>query len=208
MNILRTHAINQSLERTLSRDRLTKYLNVAANDLDAALSLYERNNRLSEAMYTPLQSLEVCLRNSISHEMGLVYGADWLTNGAAPLAQNAVDSITHAQAQFVAPTISDLVAELKFSFWVGLTGPGYDATLWRTAIHKAFRAQGGKRRVRVNGRLNALRRFRNRVAHHEPIFATAVQMHSECLETIGWMCADTCAWATHHSRFPAVNAAV
>ncbi|MER8657258.1 Abi family protein [Mesorhizobium sp. M0847] len=207
MNNLRTPAINVSLERTISRDRLTKYLGATADELDASLALYERNTRLSEAMYTPLQSLEVCLRNSVSHEMGLVYGLDWLTNGTAPLAQNALDSITHAQDQFAAPTISDLVAELKFSFWVGLTGPGYDETIWRKAIYKAFQAAGGKKRSLVHGRLNALRRFRNRVAHHEPIFASAGRLHQECLEAIGWMCADTRAWATHHTRFPAVFAA-
>lgn len=159
-------------------------------------------------MYTPLQSLEVCLRNCINHEMGLAYGADWLTNGTPPLAQNALNMIADAINECGAGyTMSDLVAELKFSFWVGLTGVGYDATLWRRAIYKAFRASGGKKRSQVHGRLNALRRFRNRVAHHEPIFATANQMHTECLDAIRWMCADTCAWATHHSRFAAVFAA-
>lgn len=196
------------LERTISRDRLTKYLSASANSLDAALTQYERNTRLSEATYCPLQSLEVCLRNRIDLEMAEVYGADWMTNGAPPLAQNALNLIADAQKQCgAAHSNSDLVAELKFSFWVGLTGVGYDATLWRKAIHKAFRAQGAKKRGRVNGRLNALRRFRNRVAHHEPIFVTSFQMHAECLETIGWMCADTCAWASHHSRFLTVYAA-
>lgn len=208
MNILRTPAINTSLERTISRDRLAKYLAATAQDLDAALALYERNTRLSEAMYSPLQALEICLRNSVSCEMGRVYGVDWLTNGAAPFAPNAVQSIDEAKAAFGATfSNGDLVAELKFSFWVGLTGPGYDATLWRKAIHSAFRAKGGKKRSDVNRRLNALRRFRNRVAHHEPVSANADQFHNECLEAIGWMCADTCSWAAHNTRFPAVFAA-
>lgn len=204
---MRTPAINAKLERTLSRERLTKYLAESGNDLNASLSLYERNTRLSEAMYSPLQSLEVCLRNSISHEMRLAYGADWLTNGNVPFAANAQRMITDAAAECGhGYTPSDLVAELKFSFWVGLTGPGYDATLWRSALYKAFGAQGSKKRARVNGRLNALRRFRNRVAHHEPVFGTANQLHVECIETIGWMCPDTQAWASHHSRFIAVYA--
>jgi Abi-like protein len=208
MNILRTAAINVSLERTLSRDRLTKYLAAKANDLDAALTLCERNMRLSEAMYIPLQSLEICLRNCINHEMSQVFGADWLTNQRAPLLPNAnrmiKETIKERKANY---TNSDLVAEIKFAFWVSLTGPGYDATIWRTVIQKAFRAQGGKKRADVHGRLNAIRRFRNRVAHHEPIYLTAGQMHAECLEAIGWMCLDTCAWATHHSRFVAISAA-
>jgi hypothetical protein len=208
MNILRTAAINVSLERTISRDRLTKYLVAKASDLDAALTLYERNMRLSEAMYTPLQTLEVCLRNCINREMSQTYGADWLTNGTVPLQQNASRMITEAVWECGASySNSDLVAEIKFSFWVSLTAPGYDATLWRNVIHKAFRAQGGKKRSHVHGRLNALRRFRNRVAHHEPIYPNAGQMHTECLEAIGWMCLDICSWATHHSRFASIAAA-
>lgn len=211
MNILRTPAINASLQRRISADRLTKYLAESANDLDQALSLYERNTRLSEALYTPLQSLEVCLRNTIDEQMVAAYGAEWLTNGVPPLAHNTRDSINSALTAFALsptpPTHSDLIAELKFSFWVSLLGPGYDATLWRRVLYKSFQVGGGRKRSVVQSRLNALRRFRNRVAHHEPIFHKADQMHKEIIETIGWMCADTRAWTVHHCRFPLVFAA-
>jgi Abi-like protein len=208
VNILRTAAINVSLERTISRDRLTKYLAATANDLDSALTLYERNMHLSEAFYTPLQILEVCLRNCINYEMSRSYGEDWLTNGKAPLQPNAIQMIREAiKASGTNYTNGDLVAEIKFAFWVSLIGPGYDETIWRAVIHKAFRAQGGKKRAYVHGRLNALRRLRNRVAHHEPIYPRAGQMHAECLEAIGWMCLDTCLWATHHSRLASIAAA-
>lgn len=201
---MRTPAINLSLERTISRDRLKKYLEETTNDLDASIHLYERNTRLSEAMYTPLQSLEICLRNSISHEMARVYGDNWLINKAPPFSEYATKEIA---ACGEGRTIGDLIAELKFSFWVSLIGPGYDATLWRTAIHKAFRAKGSKKRQQVHSRLNALRRFRNRVAHHEPIFMSASQFHAECLEAISWMSLDTYTWTAYHSRFLRVNEA-
>jgi hypothetical protein len=208
VNILRTAAINVSLERTISRDRLTKYLATTANDLDSALTLYERNMHLSEALYTPLQILEVCLRNCINHEMSQSYGEDWLTNRKAPLHSNAIQMIREAVKGCGANCANgDLIAEIKFSFWVSLIGPGYDETIWRAVIHRAFRAEGGKKRAHVHGRLNALRRFRNRVAHHEPIYLRAGQMHDECLEAIGWMCLDTCSWATHHSRLVLIEAA-
>lgn len=205
MNTLRTVAINQSLEKTVSVARLAKYLAATGNDLDAALGLYERNTRLSEALYTTLQGLEICLRNTIDHQMIVVYGRDWLTNGIPPLAQNAIDSVSAAVKEFTNPSHDDLVAELKFSFWVGLLGPGYDNNLWRKALHKGFRAKSGKKRSDVHGRMNALRRFRNRVAHHEPIFATALQMHTEALEAIEWMCRDTHAWISACSRFTEVH---
>ena len=53
-------------------------------------------------------------------------------------------------------TSSDIVAELRFSFWVGILGPGYDATLWREAIHKCFPNARSLGRRQVHGRMNAL----------------------------------------------------
>ena len=90
---------------------------------------------------------------------------------------------------------------LKFAFWVGLLSPQYDATLWRRALYRCFLHGGGKKRSLVHGRFNAIRRFRHRIAHHEPLFHRPVaQLHDELIEAIGWMCADTSTWARHHSR--------
>jgi hypothetical protein len=87
-------------------------------------------------------------------------------------------------------------------------GPRYDATLWRGALYKAFLAEGGKPRSIVHGRFNAIRRFRNRVAHHEPIFDRALlQIHDEIIGAIRWMCRETASWAAYHSRFEEVQAA-
>jgi hypothetical protein len=61
------------------------------------------------------------------------------------------------------------------------------------------------KRADVHGRFNAVRRFRNRIAHPEPIFHRDVkQTHDEIIDAIGWMCRDTAAWTEHHSRFMAV----
>jgi len=207
---LRTPQTNIALEKTLTRQRLEKYLAASNNDLDLALKLYEENTRLSEAFYTPLQCLEVCLRNSLHQHLTNVYGVNWLHNGAprfntdsAGMIADAVDSLKNQPQQ--PPSPGSIVAELKFAFWVSLLGPHYDDTLWRRCLHRAFRASGGQRRSVVHGRFNAMRRFRNRVMHHEPIFHRPVQqLHDEIIEAIGWMCRDTCAWTEHHSRFASV----
>lgn len=206
---MRNNEINRALEASLSRERLEKYLEVAGGDLDHALTLYERNTRLAEAFYSPLQSLEVCLRNGLNARLMVVYGGDWLENGTPPLDPDARDEIAQALRSLPAATRTQgqVIAELRFGFWVGLLGPRYDATLWRKALHMAFRARTGVKRSVVHGRLNALRRFRNRVAHHEPVFHRPIEtLHAELLEAIGWMCRDTAAWAEHNSRFPAVYA--
>lgn len=202
---MRTPEINQSLEQSISRDRLAKYLSNQDDDLDAALSLSEKNMRLSEAFYPPLQCLEICLRNRIHASMRSKYGSGWLRDYAVPLEYSARNMIDQAWNRIRKPdaeiTPGDIVAELRFAFWVGILGRSYDATLWRAAIHKCFPNARSLKRRQVHGRMNALRRFRNRVAHHEPIFFRPVgQMHNEIIEAIGWMCADTRAWAKHHSR--------
>lgn len=209
---MRNQAINNAIATSLSRARLDKYLQASGSDLDLAIALYERNTRLAESFYTPLQALEICFRNHINDAMAAQFGEDWLINGAAPLKKGTQISIGRAvsdlQQANVPLTQPALVAELSFGFWVSLLGPGYDATIWRQACFRAFRHNGKhlSRKV-VHGRANALRRIRNRIAHHEPIFPGNLEgSHDEILEAIGWMCSLTAQWATHHSRFPAVFA--
>ncbi|WP_283816155.1 Abi family protein [Bradyrhizobium manausense] len=200
------------MERTLSRERLDKYLQATRQDLHAAIGLYERNTKLSEAFYTPLQCLEVCLRNSIHDAMTNEYGEDWFHGNNAPLESDSRRMIFDAKDELIKdrkPVIAgQMLAELKFAFWVGLLGKHYDATIWRKAIYRAFLAHGGKPRGVVHSRLNAIRRLRNRIAHHEPIFQkpALVQSHDEIIEAIGWMCRNTSTWAKHHSRFHQVFA--
>jgi hypothetical protein len=204
---VRTQAINLALESAISRQRLEKYLAANGDDLDLALRLYERNLRLSEAFYVPLQSLEVCLRNIAHNQMSATYGPDWLTDQvAAPLNDFSRSMVNEAVREIDgAATAGKIVAELKFAFWVGLMSHQYDNTLWRSAMHRCFRASGSKKRAVVHGRLNAIRRFRNRVAHHEPIFHKRLDVtHGEVIEALGWMCRDTQAWTAHLSRVPEV----
>ncbi len=177
-------------------------------DLSFAIELYEYNSRVSEAFYIALQSLEICFRNTINDCMIGVYGVDWMHNNSAGLTYSAQNEILDAHKELGGEESlpSDaIVAQLKFAFWVGLLGPKYDATLWRKALFKGFLKTTGKKRSEVQQRFNAIRRFRNRVAHHEPIFDRELEKtHSEILEAIGWMCKDTMAWAKHNSRVPSV----
>lgn len=206
---MRTDAINASLLETISRARLGKYLHATGGVLSLALDLYERNMRLAEAFYVPLQTIEVTLRNKIDSQMTIVYGPNWLGDAGALFYRDARETIEEARQTAslgrAVITPDDVVAELPFSFWVGLLAKRYDATLWRRALFRAFLAGGGKPRDIVHGRLNAIRRFRNRVAHHEPVFHRPLsQLHGEIVEAIGWMCRDTSAWTAKHSRVQAV----
>ena len=107
-----------------------------------------------------------------------------------------------------------IVATLSFGFWVSLLGPGgrtedgrkanYEMTLWRPALRGAFVHRVKLTRRQAHHPLNALRVLRNRVAHHEPIFARdLIADHERILDVAGWISPATRTWIEHHSRVPA-----
>lgn len=205
MNFRRTPQVDALLQQTLSQERLSRYLAARDGDLDAAIALYEQNSRISEAFYIPLQGLEICLRNSLHGQMNARYGDDWIRTSSAPLDNNTGLWIDEAIREFKVPRdtvpTGSIVAELKFAFWVSLLGKRYDATLWRQALFRAFLPGGGTKRSMVHNRMNALRRLRNRIAHHEPIFERDLQAtHNEIIEAIRWMCPHTSQWINAQSR--------
>ncbi|WP_254051173.1 hypothetical protein [Stenotrophomonas sp. ESTM1D_MKCIP4_1] len=66
------------LEDALSLERFGRYMAWAAGDRDRAIALYGHNTRLSESLYTPLQTLEVVLRNRIHNALTQAKGDTWL----------------------------------------------------------------------------------------------------------------------------------
>jgi hypothetical protein len=74
-----------------------------------------------------------------------------------------------------------IVAGLSFGFWSGLFGPRYEE-LWRHRLRHAFPL--AKERKDLSARMEALRRFRNRLAHHDSILFQPVAARYEDMMTI------------------------
>jgi len=199
-----------AVRSAISTERLARYVNKCGGCDDSALDLYGLNMALCEAFYTPLQAVEICLRNGLHDAMKNCYGTNWMTNGGPPLeddALEAINAIVDDRARSNRPTNApDIVAAISFSFWVGLLATRYDSNLWRKNLHKAFaNMPKPAKRSACHSRFNAIRRFRNRVAHHEPIFdRDLLKMHNEILEAISWLSPDKSKWAAEKSRVPAV----
>ena len=62
-----------------------------------------------------------------------------------------------------------IIAELSFGFWVALLNKNYHRALWMNCLERAFPNYEGKRRDLYMD-LDRLRKLRNRIAHHEPIY--------------------------------------
>lgn len=206
-----------ALETSLSPERVATYVSASGGDREKALRLYTWNTAVSAAFYGPLQGLEVALRNAIHFQLCTCYGPDWYDNRACGLDGGTVERIEAAkrtlQRNGYAVDPSHMVAELSFGFWVSLLGSGgyprgskgqkkknYEMTLWRPALYKSF-PNARLKRTQVHHPLDYLRTFRNRIAHHEPIFNRHLQKDYESiLEVTGWVCSKTADWIKHHSR--------
>lgn len=218
-NFSYTDEILEELETSFSRERLATYRRAARQDREKAARLYVWNAGVSAAFYGPLQGLEVTLRNAMHRKLADRYGEAWYDNSSMGLDRGTLERIGGARTELARDGHRDdphrIVAALSFGFWVSLLGPGgrlgdgrranYEMTLWRPALRGTFVHRAALNRRQAHRPLNALRKLRNRIAHHEPIFARDLTRdHDRILEVAGWISPVTRAWIEHHSRVPAI----
>jgi hypothetical protein len=131
----------RALRLAVSEARFATYLKHSAGDEAVAWRLYEWNLNVTAALLTPVNMLEVTLRNRL-HEAGTqTYGPNWLAN-SKHLRVGERDSVIKAcdyLRQRDSPVNPGaIIAELGLGFWVALLANHYDQTLWRQALHRAF----------------------------------------------------------------------
>ena len=206
-----TDAVLDRLEATITADRLSTYLTMAAVDKRSTLLLYVRNTSLSEAFYAPLQGVEIAVRNALHRQLTEAFGESWydLSSLHLEFAQREKIAMARQKLQHVGKTIqpSNMVPELSFGFWTGILGRKYENSLWRPYLRNAFaNARKPLLRKSAHAALDQIRHLRNRIAHHEPILSRDLRADHNCiLEVIRWICADTAAWIAHHSHFETVH---
>ncbi|WP_284754987.1 hypothetical protein [Curtobacterium sp. ME-Dv--P-122a] len=172
----------QALPRLLSAARFDRYAARYDGRTDLAARLYAWNSEIASAFWGPVGCLEVFVRNALHDELRRGRRDDWWNNAAVHLLdreRRAVDDATRTLRRrgFTDPEPDQVVAATSFGFWVGLTDAGiprnpiwsYETTLWQPRLVHAFPGLGTVRRKQLHRRLDAVRRFRNRLAHHEPI---------------------------------------
>jgi len=211
----------RALTGSFSEDRLSTYLRVTG-DPGQALRLHGWNTAISAAFYGPLRCLEVAFRNAVDRTLTRTYGPAWFDNPRTGLNVMALQRIAEAKDDLRRGRYPQdrphLVAALSLGFWVSLLGRGgdrpvhggskadYERTLWRPSLHHAF-AHARLSRGQAHQPLDHLRTFRNRIAHHEPIFHRHLRAdYASLLNVAGWICPVTRDWIVHHNRVEALLA--
>lgn len=161
--------------RVLSPARLNKYAQACGNDRAKTLRLYQYNIKLSQRFYGVIGMFEIMLRNAINiHYQGYFHDTNWIINQArvGGLLEHDADDIQKTQNSYTAMGVYNndkMVASFTFGFWTYLfTKRNYRVggkTLLKIFPNKAH----GLKQSDIYKDLTAIREFRNRIAHHEPI---------------------------------------
>ena len=173
----------------------------------------------SAPLLRPVAGLEIALRNAMHRGLAERYGEAWYDNRDAALDKARWSGSPAPERSWRATAMATIHPGLwrpcrsdsGSRCWVreAAFGTGrkanYEMTLWRPALRGAFAHRATLTRKEVHRPLNALRTLRNRIAHHEPVFARDLARdHERIVEVVGWITPGIRRWVEHHSRVPAI----
>ncbi len=146
------------------------------------MTLYRKNLRLSQELFTVISCFEITLRNKIDGVYTDHYGNDWLRDSAAAGGMfdgnncRKTKKLIHDALRRLGYnyTHHKLVAEMDFGFWRYLfANPQFNAA--GTLLLRIFPAKPRStptinyNNAFVFNELGQINDIRNRIAHHEPI---------------------------------------
>ena len=194
----------------MSFERIAAY-SLSNDDRDStdAVARYLWNGALCIAFHPSLHALEVALRNRLFRASqagvdttGRTVGTFrcWLDVKPTFLFDHEQESVDKARSR-ISPnprwhTHGRLIAKLGFGFWTALCRAPYEHSrsdgpkLWPRLLPAVFPEMPRQYRSRANvqQRLDDIREFRNRIAHHEPIWDRNLMVrYAEVLDTLSWM---------------------
>jgi hypothetical protein len=196
---------SQQIEAWISSPRFAPFLRAAAGNRALAVALYEWHAEVGAACFATMHHLEILVRNAIDAELGngqneTPLTQTWLLDFDV-LRPDGVKQVIFAVERLEkgkTMTRSRVIAGLSFGFWSGLFGPRYEE-LWRQRLRHAF--PHAKERKDLSSPMEALRRFRNRLAHHDSILHEAVdERFAEMLRLAAYIDPAASTWLQTSSR--------
>ena len=195
----------------ISSDRFEPYSRSPAQRSTTAYATYAWNIALCESLYPALNCFEVALRNSVHAAATDQFGTEYWFNSRLRKDESDRLNILRSRINFSGntnPSAGELVSGLSLGFWVSLFKGHYERVLWPLLLPAVFPYAPRRQRSRreISKRVDSIRRLRNRVFHHEPIWhwRDLPQQHQQILETIGWISPAMLAMTRLLDRFPSV----
>jgi hypothetical protein len=194
-----------AIEKCLSISRLSTYRNAVKGILgeeciETAIELYEWNAQLSSQLLVPLHIYEITLRNAVSEAISLRYGSNWPTNTAfqTSLPYKQRQDLTNLLSDYQSP--NKILPELKLFWFENMLKSSQNSRIWTQHIQTVFPNATGVSPDGIRQKLKEdcfiIRKIRNRIAHHEPIFNHPYlpNISHKIENTISNRCVDTRNW--------------
>ncbi|MGC3905396.1 hypothetical protein ACYB2S_12505 [Corynebacterium variabile] len=164
--------------KLVSPDRFSTYLNATDGELIKARRLYVWNAELAGAWWGPISLTEVVIRNSLNRQMAATYGDSWWHADPFPANAHTKGKVDEAlyyldKKNVLSPSSGDVVGASTFGLWTGLLHRANAQRLWRGNLEHVFSNDPGHScsRGRAFELVTDVKRLRDKIAHHEPIFS-------------------------------------
>jgi hypothetical protein len=212
-----TAAQINTITTTLSGTRLATFEIAPGFSAGAdAMEKYSWHALTSAAFFASLHVCEVAVRNGVDAALAATYGPDWPWNSSFerslpnPQGPNFKprDELRRARAKLAVRATGKVIAELKFAFWCNMFTSRHQIRVWDANIRNAFpnlppAYSPAQARQAIYDELDSLRKFRNRIAHHEPILTDPLPDRKQSIQSlVNWRCAEVSHW---HSTWEIVT---
>lgn len=204
------HLVTPALSHSMSPPRFATYRTAtlrAGRSVEDTPLLYAWNAHVSGALLIALHMCEVAIRNAVNDALIRVYGSHWpwdrnFENSLpSPKGSAYQPRLDLTQSRSRSPNADRVVVGLTFKFWEKMFTSRHDSRVWNPHLLTLFpnldKSQPvALHRLRIATDLESIRRLRNRIAHHEPIFmrdltndlSTAHELiRARCQVSADWM---------------------
>lgn len=201
-----------------SASRMERYLLASGNDEKKAIELYRANLQVSKAFHPLIGIFEVILRNRLNDILGDHFAdANWILNQRAgfmvdpalryrykrsgefrqnDFLKREVDKVEKRLIKAGKPVVAGaILSEQTLGFWTDLFEVHHYRLLRGKPIQIFSALPPGYGRKEVSAALDTIRRFRNRIFHHEPIcfkgnttsFKQALVVYESLISVLTWI---------------------
>ena len=162
--------------------------------------------------------LEVALRNAIDLAIETLIKQNWLFEEVKAqnlLKQNDYSKLLEANNTIIKNygeanrTKGKLISELNFGFWIFLCSTKYNPILWTKknffmTVFPNYPKNKKQSIADISSKLQKIRKLRNRIFHHEPIYKqykTLIDRYNEIIEILSYLPQDSLKIIEQTCRF-------